>query len=135
MSVYENSVISFIKVIETNANLLTPPDWDNLRQLSNQLPNDDIEDISNQLENWLKASASRQELFQIYQQQREGLTEAEVRDFREKIAGIIGAGGSKSPTPANQPSPAAKDMIINSIIRHSPPSTPQTNPPNNQSST
>lgn len=131
MSVYENSVISFIKVIETNANLLTPPDWDNLRQLSNKLPNDDIEDISNQLENWLKASASRQELFQRYQEQRKAVTEAEVRDFQV----TIGVGGSKSPTPANQPSPAAKDMIINSIIRHSPPSTPQTNPPNNQGST
>ncbi|MEQ9357047.1 hypothetical protein [Coleofasciculus chthonoplastes] len=128
MSVYENSVISFIKVIETNANLLTPPDWDNLKQLSNQLPNDDIEDISNQLENWLKASASRQEFFQRYQEQREAVTDAEVRDFQV----IIGAGGSKSPTPANQPSPAAKDMIINSIIRHSPPSTPQTNPPKNK---
>jgi CHAT domain-containing protein len=31
--------------------------------------------------------------------------------------------------------PAAKDMIINHILRHSPPSTPQTNPPNNQGST
>lgn len=128
MSVYENSIISFIKVIETNANLLTPPDWDNLKQLSNQLPNDDIEDISNQLENWLKASASRQELFQRYEEQREAVTDAEVRDFQV----TIGVGGSKSPTPANQPSPAAKDMIINSIIRHSPPSTPQTNPPKNK---
>ncbi|MEQ9625743.1 hypothetical protein [Coleofasciculus chthonoplastes] len=128
MSVYENSIISFIKVIETNANLLTPPDWDNLKQLSNKLPDDDIEDISNQLENWLKASASRQELFQRYEEQREAVTDAEVRDFQV----TIGAGGSKSPTPANQPSPAAKDMIINSIIRHSPPSTPQTNPPKNK---
>lgn len=128
MSVYENSVISFIKVIETNANLLTPPDWDNLKQLSNQLPNDDIEDISDKLENWLKASASRQEFFQRYEEQREAVTDAEVRDFQV----IIGAGASKSPTPANQPSPAAKDMIINSIIRHSPPSTPQTNPPKNK---
>lgn len=130
MSVYEASILSFIKVIETNANLLTPPDWENLNQLSNQLPNDDIEDISDQLENWLKASASRQEFFQRYQEQREAVTDAEVRDF----TGKIGAGGSKSPTPANQPSPAAKDMIINSIIRHSPPSTPQTNPPNTQGS-
>ncbi|MFP5271041.1 hypothetical protein [Coleofasciculus sp.] len=131
MSVYENSVISFIQVIETNANLLTPPDWENLNQLSNQLPNDDIEDISNQLEDWLKASASRQELFQRYEEQREAVTDAEVINWR----GIIGVGNSKSPTPANQPSPAAKDMIINSIIRHLPPSTPQTNPPNNQGST
>jgi hypothetical protein len=128
MSVYENSVISFIKVIETNANLLTPPDWENLKQLGNQLPDDDIEDISDQLENWLKTSASRQELFQRYQEQREAITDEDVRDFQV----TIGAGGSKSPTPANQPSLAAKDMIINSIIRHSPPSTPQTNPPNNQ---
>jgi hypothetical protein len=128
MSVYENSIISFIKVIETNANLLTLPDWDNLKQLGNQLPNDDIEDISNQLENWLKASASRQELFQRYEEQREAITDEEVRDFQV----TIGAGGSKSPTPANQPSPAAKDMIINSIIRHSPPSTPQTNPRKNK---
>ena len=128
MSVYENSIISFINVIETNANLLTPPDWENLKQLGNQLPDDDIEDISDQLENWLKASASRQEFFQRYQEQREAVTDAEVRDFQV----TIGAGGSKSPTPANQPSPAAKDMIINSIIRHSPPSTPQTNPPKNK---
>ncbi|MEQ9553762.1 MAG: hypothetical protein RIM23_29585 [Coleofasciculus sp. G3-WIS-01] len=128
MSVYENSIISFIKVIETNANLLTPPDWENLNQLSNQLPNDDIENISDQLENWLKASASRQEFFQRYEEQREAVTDAEVRDFQV----IIGVGGSKSPTPANQPSPAAKDMIINSIIRNSPPSTPQTNPPKNK---
>jgi len=130
MSVYDNSIIAFIQVLETNANLLTPPDWDNLKQLSNQLPDDDIEDISDQLENWLKESASRQEIFQRYQEQREGLTEAEVRDFQA----TIGAGGSKSTTPANQQSPAAKDMIINSIIRHSPPSTPQTNPPNPQGS-
>jgi len=130
MSVYDNSIIAFIKVIETNANLLTPPDWDNLNQLAHQLPDDDIENISDQLENWLKESASRQEIFQRYQEQREGLTEAEIRDFQV----TIGAGGSKSPTPANQPSPAAKDMIINSIIRHSPPSTPQTNPPNTQGS-
>ncbi|MEQ8385160.1 MAG: hypothetical protein RH949_22630 [Coleofasciculus sp. A1-SPW-01] len=129
MSVYDNSILAFIKVIETNANLLTPPDWDNLNQLANQLPDDDIENISDQLENWLKESASRQEIFQRYQEQREGLTEAEIRDFPE-----IGVGGSKSPTPANQPSPAAKDMIINSIIRHSPPSTPQTNPANPQGS-
>ena len=130
MSVYDNSILAFIKVIETNTNLLTPPDWDNLTQLANQLPDDDIEDISDQLENWLKESASRQEIFQRYQEQREGLTEVEIRDFQA----TIGAGGSKSPTPANQPSPAAKDMIINSIIRHSPPSTPQTNPANNQGS-
>ncbi|MEQ8968769.1 MAG: hypothetical protein RIE73_00045 [Coleofasciculus sp. C1-SOL-03] len=54
MYVYKNSIISFIKVLETNANLLTPPDWDNLKKLGNQLPDDDIEDISNQLEKWLK---------------------------------------------------------------------------------
>jgi len=129
MSVYETSILAFIQVIETNANLLTPPDWDNLNQLANQLP-EDIEDISNQLENWLKKSASRQELFQRYEQQRAAVPDTEVIKFQTEI----GVGGSKSPTPANQPSPAAKDMIVNSIIRHSPPSTPQTNPPNTQGS-
>lgn len=34
MSIYENSIRAFIQVIESNSNLISHQDWDELHQLS-----------------------------------------------------------------------------------------------------
>jgi len=126
MSDYENSISAFCQVLDDKSDLLSTQDWADLHQRMINL-SDDTEEIIEEIDQWLE---SHPEISTAYNEQlRKAPTDSSVN-----LNKYLGAGGSKSPTPANQPSPAAKDMIINSIIRHSPPSTPQTNPPNPQGS-
>jgi len=125
MSVYEKNIQAFISLIESG--LIPAEDWTDLNQFSQNLP-EDAEEISAAIHNWLEPESRRQIREALKKRKKE------MKSGSIKSDNTLGVGGSKSPTPANQPSPAAKDMIINHILRHSPPSTPQTNPPNTQGS-
>ncbi|MEQ9372234.1 MAG: hypothetical protein RIG63_24935 [Coleofasciculus chthonoplastes F3-SA18-01] len=127
MSDYESSISAFCQVLDDKSDLLSTKDWADLHQRMIKL-SDDPEEISEEIDQWLE---SHPDISTAYDEQlRKAPTDSSVN-----VKNRLGVGNSKSPTPANQPSPAAKDMIINHILRHSPPSTPQTNPPNNQGST
>ncbi|EDX78363.1 hypothetical protein MC7420_7016 [Coleofasciculus chthonoplastes PCC 7420] len=126
MSDYENSISAFCQVLDDKSDLLSTQDWADLHQRMINL-SDDTEEIIEEIDQWLE---SHPEISTAYDEQlRKASTDSSVN-----LNNGLGVANSKSPTPANQQSPAAKDMIINHILRHSPPSTPQTNPPNTQGS-
>lgn len=115
MSVYQNSILAFIQVLESQTNLITNQDWTELQQLPNKLPENDIEEISEILENWLQ-SESRNQLLATYKQNLKLLTATSPVD-----AGInIGIGNSKSQTPPDKASPSSKELLDNAIKNNSP---------------
>ena len=124
MSNYENSISAFCQVLDDKFDLLSTQDWADLHQRMINL-SDDPEEISEEIDQWLEFHP---EISTAYEEQlRKASTDSSVN-----LKKGLGVANSKSPTPANQPSPAAKDMIINHILRHSPPSTPQTNSSKNK---
>jgi hypothetical protein len=115
MSVYQNSIKAFIQVLNSQSNAISPSDWDELQKLSSNLPEDDNEEISERLENWLQTEF-RSQLLAAYKQNLTSIIAASPID-----AGInIGIGNSTSPTPANQPSPSSKELLDNAIKQNSP---------------
>ncbi len=113
MSVYRNSVLAFIQVLNSQSKLIPTQDWNELQQLSSQFPEDD-EEISEILENWLQPE-SRSQLLEDYKQYLKSLTAASPIDVDRNI----GIANSKSQTPANQPSESSKELIENAIKRNS----------------
>ncbi|BDI14965.1 hypothetical protein ANSO36C_07670 [Nostoc cf. commune SO-36] len=113
MSVYRNSVLAFIQVLDSQSKLIPTQDWNELHQLSNQLPEDN-EEISEILENWLQRE-SRSQLLEDYKQYLKSLT----AKFPIDVDTNIGIANSKSQTPANQPSESSKELIENAIKRNS----------------
>lgn len=114
MSVYSNSVLAFIQVLDSQSKLIPTQDWNELQQLSSQLPEDD-EEISEILENWLQPE-SRSQLLEDYKQYLKSLTAASPIDVDRNI----GIANSKSQTPANQPSESSKELVDNAIKNNSP---------------
>ncbi|QIR38769.1 hypothetical protein HCG51_20065 [Tolypothrix sp. PCC 7910] len=115
MSVYQTSIIAFIKMLESQTNLIPLQDWTELQQLSSNLPENDNEEISEILETWLKLE-SRSQLLATYKQNLKSLTATSPVD-----PGInIGIGNSKSQTPPDKPSPSSKELLDNAIKHNSP---------------
>lgn len=114
MSIYQNSIKAFIQVLDSQSKLIPTQDWNELQQLSNQLPEDN-EEISEILENWLQ-SESRSQLLEAYKQYLKSLTAASPIDVNTNI----GIAGGQSPTPVNQPSEPSKELIDNAIKNNSP---------------
>jgi hypothetical protein len=115
MSVYQTSILAFIQVLQSQANVISIQDWQELHQLSNDLPANDDEEISLILENWLK-SASRSQLLEAYKQNLKLLVATSNIDLEVNI----GIANSKSPTPVNQPSESSKELLDNAIKNNSP---------------
>ncbi|MBD2208951.1 hypothetical protein H6G27_03565 [Nostoc linckia FACHB-104] len=116
MSVYQISIIAFIKMLESQTTLIPLQDWTELQQLSSNLdPENDNEEISEILETWLKLE-SRSQLLATYKQNLKSLTATSPVD-----PGInIGIGNSKSPTERDKPSPSSKELLDNAIKHNSP---------------
>ena len=114
MSVYRNSIQAFIQILDSPSNLISLQDWDELQQLSSSLPEDDAE-ISEMLENWLRTE-SHSQLLAAYKQNLQKISATSTID----VSINIGIGGSKSQTPANQPSPSSKELLDNAIKNNSP---------------
>ncbi|MEH2333967.1 hypothetical protein [Nostoc sp.] len=114
MSVYKNSVLAFIQVLDSQSKLIPTQDWNELQQLSNQLPEDN-EEISEIIENWLQPE-SRSQLLEAYKQYLKSLAVASPIDGDRNI----GIANSKSQTPVNQPSESSKELVDNAIKNNSP---------------
>ena len=114
MSVDRNSVQAFMQILDSQSNLISLQDWDELQQLSSSLPEDDAE-ISEMLENWLRTE-SHSQLLAAYKQNLQKISATSTID----VSINIGIGGSKSQTPANQPSPSSKELLDNAIKNNSP---------------
>ena len=114
MSIYRNSIQAFIQVLDTQSKLIPTQDWNELKQLSSQLPEDN-EEIVEILENWLQPE-SRNQLLEAYKQNLKSLTVASPIDVDRNI----GIANSKSQTPVNQPSESSKELVDNAIKNNSP---------------
>ncbi len=117
MSIYQDSIQAFIKVIESQPHVISTEDWVELKQLLNNLSSED-EEIVETIENWLQLEA-RSQLLQAYLhygQQLELLSNPQPID----IDTDLGLRDSKSPTPPNQPSQSSKELLENSLAKNSP---------------
>lgn len=114
MSIYRNSIQAFIQVLDSQSKLILTQDWNELQQLSSQLPEDN-EEIVEILENWLQPE-SRNQLLEAYKQYLKSLTVVSFIDVDRNI----GIANSKSQTPVNQPSESSKELVDNAIKNNSP---------------
>ncbi|MBC1238753.1 hypothetical protein [Nostoc sp. 2RC] len=114
MSIYKNSIKAFIQMLDSQSNLISISDWEELQQISIQLPEDD-EEISEIIENYLKAQ-SCSELLEAYKQNLKSIS----AESPINVDINIGIGNSKSQTPANQPSESSKQLTENAIKNNSP---------------
>lgn len=114
MSISRNSIKAFIQVLDSQSNLILTPDWNELQQLSSQLPEDN-EEIVEILENWLQ-SESRHQILEAYKQNLESITDK----LPINVSANIGIANSKSQTPVNQPSESSKELLDNAIKNNSP---------------
>ncbi|MEH2252480.1 hypothetical protein [Nostoc sp.] len=114
MSIYDNNIQAFIKVIELQPDVISTADWAELHQISSNL-SEDKEEISEIIENWLQPEF-RSQILQAYRQQLELLSSSHSIDLDINL----GIGGSKSPTPPNQTSPSSKELLDNAIKKNSP---------------
>ncbi|MEH2366644.1 hypothetical protein [Nostoc sp.] len=114
MSISRNSIEAFIQVLDSQSNLIPTQDWNELQQLSSQLPEDN-EEIVEILENWLQ-SESRNQVLEAYKQNLESITDK----LPINVSTNIGIANSKSQTPANQPSESSKELVDNAIKNNSP---------------
>ncbi|HEY9800476.1 MAG TPA: hypothetical protein V6D25_08970 [Leptolyngbyaceae cyanobacterium] len=115
MSVYKDSVTAFIQIVKSQSSLISLPDWEQLQQLPTTLPEDDDQEITEILENWMQTE-SRSQILAAYKQNLTSIIAASPIDLSVNI----GIGGSKSPTPPNQPSPSSKELLDNAIKENSP---------------
>lgn len=114
MSISRNSIEAFIQVLDSQSNLIPTQDWNELQQLSSQLPEDN-EEIVEILENWLQ-SESRNQVLEAYKQNLESITDK----LPINVSTNIGIANSKSQTPVNQPSESSKELVDNAIKNNSP---------------
>lgn len=124
MSVDKNSIQAFIQILNSQSNLISQTDWDELLRLYSNLPENDDTEISERLENWLQAS-SRSQLLAIYIQNLKAISAASSIDVDTNL----GIGNSKSQAPANQTSPSSKKLLDNAIKENSPLSDKQKSQP------
>lgn len=113
MSVSEKSIQAFIKVLESESELLSNQDWADLEQLVGNLP-EDSEEISAAIQTWLQLE-SRSQIREAYKTQRKGLVSSSSIDLNKNL----GPGNTKSPTPPNQPSPSSRELLDNAIKKNS----------------
>ncbi|MFN6535787.1 MAG: hypothetical protein RM021_005360 [Nostoc sp. EkiNYC01] len=114
MSIYKNSIKAFIQVLDSQSNLISISDWEELEKVPSKL-GEDYEKISEILEKWLKRQSCSQ-LLETYKQNLDSIS----AESPINVDINIGIGNIKSQTPANQPSESSKQLIENSIKTNSP---------------
>ena len=115
MSVYRNSVLVFIELIE-KPNSISLADWQDLQQWVNNIPSDE-EDIVNKIEAWLKLE-SRQQIYQEYRQRLEETSPS--LDLNLNLA----IGNAKYSSSLDSDSTPSSQLLTNSIIELSIPIVP-----------
>ncbi|MFM7365027.1 MAG: hypothetical protein ACKO11_11155 [Cuspidothrix sp.] len=110
MSVNKKAAIAFKEVLKNSSNLLTNEDWQQLEKLFQELPDDD-DKVTEKIEYWL---TSHPLILQVYEQNLKNTDSSINKD------GNLGAGGTKSSTPANQQSESSQQLIQNAIKENSP---------------
>jgi len=120
MSINKQAAIAFSQVIKNQVNLIADENWEELNQLSNQLPEND-EEITEKIENWLQSYPL---LLEAYQQNLKSMNLYLTED------GNLGPGGAKSNSSQNQPRESSKELIQNAIKENS----PLSNKPNSKKS-
>ncbi|MDZ8108470.1 MAG: hypothetical protein RM338_22995 [Nostoc sp. DedQUE12a] len=113
MSVYERTIKAFIQIIETQSLLFSNKDWADLHELASNLP-ENTEEISTIIRSWLKLE-QRNQIQEAFEIQRKNIPSSFSFSNQQ-----LGPGGSKSPTPPDQPSESSKELIENAIKRNSP---------------
>ena len=119
MSVYRNSVLVFIELIE-KPNSISLADWQDLQQWVNNIPSDE-EDIVNKIEAWLKLE-SRQQIRQEYRQRCDETPRAPA--LTNLNPNHLGIGNAKYSSPLDSDSTPSSQLLINSIIELSIPIVP-----------
>ena len=115
MSVYRNSVLVFIELIE-KPNSISLADWQDLQQWVNNIPSDE-EDIVDKIEAWLKLE-SRQQIYQEYRQRLEETSPS--LDLNLNLA----IGNAKYSSSLDSDSTPSSQLLTNSIIELSIPIVP-----------
>ena len=114
MSVYQRTIQAFIQVIESESNLFSPEDWDDLQKLVKNLPGDDDE-ISEQIQSWLQKE-TRSQIRIAVDKRRNDISSESNSSISNKT---LGPGSTKSPTQPNQPSESSKELLDNVIKKNS----------------
>ncbi|WP_427161299.1 hypothetical protein ACQFX9_06850 [Aliinostoc sp. HNIBRCY26] len=120
----ENSIQAFIQILNSQSQLISPPDWEELQQIHSNFPEDDDEEIAEILEQWLQA-ASRSQLLAAYTQNLEIITKPSSINEDKKLW----IAKSKSQTPPDKPSPSSKELLDNAIKHNAPLSDKQKSQP------
>lgn len=121
MSVYQRNIQAFIQVIESESNLFSLEDWDDLKKLVKNLPGDDDE-ISEQIQGWLQLE-TRSQIRIAVEKRRDDISSESNSSISNKT---LGPGSTKSPTQPNQPSESSKELLDNVIKKNSTSSNSQT---------
>lgn len=120
----QTSIQAFIQILNSQSQLISLPDWEELQQIHSSLPEDDDEEIAEILEDWLQ-TASRSQLLAAYTQNLEIITKPSSINEGKKLW----IANSKSQTPPDKPSPSSKELLDNAIKLNAPLSDKQKSQP------
>jgi len=114
MSIYQQNARAFIDVINSNSDLISVSDRQELKKLIDNLPEDDSE-ICEQIEEWLE-DKSRAKILAAYEEKLDEMSSPSSTETEK----TLGPGGSQ---PTNTPSPESESLqkqIQQSIVINSP---------------
>ncbi|AUS99455.1 hypothetical protein CLI64_03070 [Nostoc sp. CENA543] len=111
----QTSIQAFIQILNSQSQLISLIDWEELEQIRSSLPEDDDEEIAEILEEWLQ-TASRSQLLAAYTQNLGIISDKSSIDVGKNL----GIAKSKSQTPPDKPSPSSKELLDNAIKLNSP---------------
>ncbi len=117
MSIYQENVRAFIEVINSNSDLISAGDREQLEKLIDNLPEDDA-DICEQIEEWLE-DESRAKISAAYEEKLDEIS----CSSSTKSEQLLGLGGSKPPSIPNADNTSLKQQIQSCIIINPPPPT------------
>jgi hypothetical protein len=115
----QNSIQAFIQILNSQSQLISLPDWEELQEISSNLPEDDDEEIAERLEDWLQA-ASRNQLLAAYEQNLEIISDKSSIDVGKNLGIAKSIAKSQSQTPPDKPSPSSKELLDNAIKLNAP---------------
>lgn len=111
----QNSIQAFIQILNSQSQLISLSDWEELQQIRSNFPEDDDEEIAEILEDWLQA-ASRSQLLAAYTQNLEIITKpSSINEGKN-----LGIAKSTSQTSPDKPSPSSKELLDNAIKLNAP---------------
>ncbi len=114
MSIYQQSVRAFTEVINSNSDLISAGDRQELKKLIDNLPEDEAE-ICEQIEEWLE-DESRAKILAAYEEKLDEMSSPSSTETEK----TLGPGGAKPTNTPSQESESLQKQIQNSIITNSP---------------